>query len=71
MWNDKKEVIKIPDKIQPTQLAAIHFGIPALPLKLNLSNQDYTLKEPSGIIRGGVTVEFYLKHKEYFKVCKS
>lgn len=61
-----------PLKVWPTELAQRLLGLPDLPLELDPTSippKLYLFKEPSGIIRSGVTVEFYNSYKVLFKTC--
>lgn len=66
---DRKEVIR-PKEIIPKEKCSMYFGIPQVNLIRDSQMGGYYLKEPSGIIRCGVTFEFYEKNEHLFKKYK-
>lgn len=58
--------IRLPDYLEPTEDCIKMFGLWETTYKLNLKGQCYVSVEPSGIIRSGFTVEFFLRFREYF-----
>lgn len=56
----------LPHKIWPNQWAVSFFGIQSLPLQHLIHLKMFIFREPSGVIRGGVTEEFFLDYQHCF-----
>lgn len=56
----------LPTRVIPTEQGVMLFGIIEAIYTLNPLNNIYILKENSGIIRNGFTVEFYRDNRQFF-----
>lgn len=60
--------MRYPSIIKPTSRALELFGISDVPYELDLPTGLYLFKEDSGIIRQGITIDFYIRFKEFFYI---
>lgn len=57
---------RIPNFLKPTKKAQEYFGFYDTVFSYYLNREIFCIRENSGIIRSGFTLEFYLDFKTYF-----
>lgn len=71
MLEDNSMGIKIPSIIIPNAKATELLGITGLPLEYQPVSRGFFFIDGQGIIRLGITLDFFLTHPEYFDIHKN
>ena len=57
---------RLPNYIRPSRVAIAMFGLIDTNYSLDLVHNMYLVQENSGIVRSGISIEFYNKYRYYF-----